>query len=111
MYINFKNYLQAQCDAQMDTLTSEQASTLVAHLSLGPIYTILQGHHSKPLSSIPAMNPSNISTFAVSTNIIPFVYKFIFKIFFSFFFLVKIGDIISYTRYLPATSIIPFSKC
>lgn len=34
--------LQAQCDAQIDTLTSEQASSLVANLNLGPIYTILQ---------------------------------------------------------------------
>lgn len=34
--------LQAQCDAQIDTLTSEQASSLVANLNLGPIYTLLQ---------------------------------------------------------------------
>nr|CAD7459049.1 unnamed protein product [Timema tahoe] len=34
--------LQAQSDAQLDTLTSEQASFLVANLNLGPIYTILQ---------------------------------------------------------------------
>lgn len=34
--------LQAQSDAQIDTLTSEQASSLVANLNLGPIYTILQ---------------------------------------------------------------------
>lgn len=34
--------LQGQSDAQIDTLTSEQASSLVANLNLGPIYTILQ---------------------------------------------------------------------
>lgn len=34
--------LQAQSDAQLDTLTSEQASSLVANLNLGPIYTVLQ---------------------------------------------------------------------
>lgn len=34
--------LQAQSDAQIDTLTSEQASSLVANLNLGPIYTLLQ---------------------------------------------------------------------
>uniref|UniRef100_A0A1B0DFS2 Conserved oligomeric Golgi complex subunit 6 n=1 Tax=Phlebotomus papatasi TaxID=29031 RepID=A0A1B0DFS2_PHLPP len=39
--------LQAQSDAQIDTLTSEQASSLVANLNLGPIYTLLQNHASK----------------------------------------------------------------
>ncbi|XP_049291517.1 conserved oligomeric Golgi complex subunit 6-like [Anopheles funestus] len=34
--------LRAQSDAQIDTLTSEQASSLVANLNLGPIYTVLQ---------------------------------------------------------------------
>lgn len=34
--------LQGQAAAQIDTLTSEQASSLVANLNLGPIYTILQ---------------------------------------------------------------------
>ncbi|XP_030383226.1 conserved oligomeric Golgi complex subunit 6 [Scaptodrosophila lebanonensis] len=39
--------LQAQSDAQIDTLTSEQASSLVANLNLGPIYTILQSNQTK----------------------------------------------------------------
>lgn len=39
--------LQAQCDAQIDTLTSEQASSLVANLNLGPIYTLLQSSTGK----------------------------------------------------------------
>ena len=39
--------LQGQSDAQIDTLTSEQASSLVANLNLGPIYTILQSSTSK----------------------------------------------------------------
>jgi len=39
--------LQAQSDAQIDTLTSEQASSLVANLNLGPIYTILQSNSAK----------------------------------------------------------------
>ncbi|KAL1513781.1 hypothetical protein ABEB36_003145 [Hypothenemus hampei] len=47
--------LQAQSDAQIDTLTSEQASSLVANLSLGPIYTILQDHSHGPLSGVPGM--------------------------------------------------------
>ncbi|XP_044753342.1 conserved oligomeric Golgi complex subunit 6 [Coccinella septempunctata] len=55
--------LQAQSDAQIDTLTSEQASSLVANLSLGPIYTILQDQSHGPLSSIPGMEPSNLKKF------------------------------------------------
>lgn len=39
--------LQAQSDAQIDTLISEQASSLVANLNLGPIYTILQNNQTK----------------------------------------------------------------
>lgn len=39
--------LQAQSDAQLDTLTSEQASSLVANLNLGPIYTVLQSSAAK----------------------------------------------------------------
>lgn len=39
--------IQAQSEAQIDTLTSEQASSLVANLQLGPIYTILQTNQSK----------------------------------------------------------------
>lgn len=34
--------LQGQCEAQVDTLTSQQATSLVNHLNLSPIYTILQ---------------------------------------------------------------------
>lgn len=39
--------LNGQSDAQIDTLTSEQASSLVANLNLGPIYTILQSQTTK----------------------------------------------------------------
>ncbi|OAD55396.1 Conserved oligomeric Golgi complex subunit 6 [Eufriesea mexicana] len=55
--------LQAQSDAQIDTLTSEQASSLVAHLNLGSIYTILQGHEQGPLSSIPGMDSLSVKEF------------------------------------------------
>ena len=34
--------LQGQCEAQVDTLTSQQATSLVTNLNLSPIYTILQ---------------------------------------------------------------------
>ncbi|XP_011494855.1 PREDICTED: conserved oligomeric Golgi complex subunit 6 [Ceratosolen solmsi marchali] len=56
--------LQAQSDAQIDTLTSEQASSLVAHLNLGAIYNILlQSHDQRPLSSIPGMDALSIKEF------------------------------------------------
>lgn len=57
--------LQAQSDAQIDTLTSEQASFLVANLNLGPIYTILQDQGNEPLSLIPGMEPTNLRNFLV----------------------------------------------
>lgn len=56
---------KAQSDAQIDTLTSEQASSLVAHLNLGPIYNILQGRDQGPLSAIPGMDPLSIKEFTV----------------------------------------------
>lgn len=55
--------LQAQSDAQLDTLTSEQASSLVANLNLGPIYTILQDQGKGCLSSIPGMEPAGLKNF------------------------------------------------
>ncbi|XP_034941997.1 conserved oligomeric Golgi complex subunit 6 [Chelonus insularis] len=55
--------LQAQSDAQIDTLTSELASSLVANLNLGPIYTILQGKVHGPLSAIPGMDPLSVREF------------------------------------------------
>ncbi|CAG9862080.1 unnamed protein product [Phyllotreta striolata] len=55
--------LEAQSDAQIDTLTSEQASSLVANLNLGPIYTILQDQSHGALSEVPGMEPSNLRNF------------------------------------------------
>lgn len=63
--VEFINFVQAQADAQIDTLTSEQASSLVANLNLGPIYTILQGREQGPLSSIPGMDPLSVKEFTV----------------------------------------------
>lgn len=63
------NMIQAQSDAQIDTLTSEQASSLVAHLNLGSIYTILQGREQGPLSSIPGMDALSVKEFTVSDSI------------------------------------------
>lgn len=59
----YNERLQAQSDAQIDTLTSEQASFLVANLNLGPIYTILQEKTSGPLSAIPGMDTSTLKMF------------------------------------------------
>lgn len=66
--------LTAQSEAQLDTLTSAQASALVANLSLSAIYTILQeggsisGGSSTPLSTIPGMEPSNLKHFMIRFN-------------------------------------------
>lgn len=59
----YNERLQAQSEAQVDTLTSEQASFLVANLNLGPIYTILQEKISGPLSAIPGMDTATLKTF------------------------------------------------
>ncbi|KAJ2953695.1 hypothetical protein O0L34_g1312 [Tuta absoluta] len=59
----YNERLQAQSEAQIDTLTSEQASFLVANLNLGPIYTILQEKISGPLSAIPGMDTATLKTF------------------------------------------------
>ncbi|CAH0603073.1 unnamed protein product [Chrysodeixis includens] len=59
----YNERLQAQSEAQIDTLTSEQASYLVANLNLGPIYTILQEKISGPLSAIPGMDTSTLKSF------------------------------------------------
>lgn len=62
--------LQAQSDAQIDTITSELASSLVANLNLGPIYTILQGKEQGPLCAIPGMDPLSVREFTVCLSFI-----------------------------------------
>lgn len=59
----YNERLQAQSEAQIDTLTSEEASFLVANLNLGPIYTILQEKISGPISAIPGMDTATLKTF------------------------------------------------
>ncbi|XP_038208995.1 conserved oligomeric Golgi complex subunit 6 [Zerene cesonia] len=59
----YNERLQAQSEAQIDTLTSEQASFLVANLNMGPIYTILQEKISGPLSAIPGMDTASLKVF------------------------------------------------
>lgn len=60
--------LQGMSDAQLDTLTSEQASSLVANLNLASIYTILQDQKSEPLSNVPGMEPIQLKKFVVSLS-------------------------------------------
>ncbi|XP_017147045.1 conserved oligomeric Golgi complex subunit 6 [Drosophila miranda] len=55
--------LQGQSDAQLDTLTSEQASSLVANLNLGPIYTILQSNQSKIETNLLKIFTSKLDAF------------------------------------------------
>lgn len=55
--------LQAQAEAQLDTLTSEQASSLVVNLNLSSIYTILQDTSKFPLSQVPGMDRGNLECF------------------------------------------------
>ncbi|XP_023945345.2 conserved oligomeric Golgi complex subunit 6 [Bicyclus anynana] len=59
----YSERLQAQSEAQIDTLTSEQASYLVANLNMGPIYTILQEKVDGPLSAIPGMDTTSLRSF------------------------------------------------
>lgn len=59
----YNERLQAQSEAQIDTLTSEQASYLVANLNLGPIYTILQERIKGPLSALPGMDTTTLKVF------------------------------------------------
>ncbi|CAH2209144.1 jg22008 [Pararge aegeria aegeria] len=59
----YSERLQAQSEAQIDTLTSEQASYLVANLNMGPIYTILQEKINGPLSTIPGMDTTSLRSF------------------------------------------------
>lgn len=62
--------LQAQCDAQIDTLTSEQASSLVANLNLGPIYTLLQ-------SSTRDIDPNHLKMFMVNWFLLIFAMAYL----------------------------------
>ncbi|XP_072936752.1 conserved oligomeric Golgi complex subunit 6 [Epargyreus clarus] len=59
----YNERLQAQSEAQIDTLTSEQASFLVANLNMGPIYTMLQEKINGPLSAIPGMDTTTLKAF------------------------------------------------
>ncbi|KAL1455967.1 hypothetical protein WDU94_000727 [Cyamophila willieti] len=74
---HYAERLAAQCDVQVDTLTSEQSSSFVVNLNLAPMYTILQEVNNKrphtpgepgrvgcePLSRIPGMEVASLNVF------------------------------------------------
>lgn len=63
--LSLNHFSQAQVDAQIDTLTSEQASSLVSNLNLSSIYTILQDTSKVPLSQVPGMDANSLQIFMV----------------------------------------------
>ncbi|XP_026678602.1 conserved oligomeric Golgi complex subunit 6-like [Diaphorina citri] len=69
---HYRERLAAQCDVQVDTLTSEQSSSFVVNLNLAPMYTILQevnnratspGGRQDALSRIPGMEVASLNNF------------------------------------------------
>uniref|UniRef100_A0A8D8RQM6 Conserved oligomeric Golgi complex subunit 6 n=1 Tax=Cacopsylla melanoneura TaxID=428564 RepID=A0A8D8RQM6_9HEMI len=74
---HYAERLAAQCDVQVDTLTSEQSSSFVVNLNLAPMYTILQEVNNKqshtpgepgrvgcePLARIPGMEVTSLNVF------------------------------------------------
>jgi hypothetical protein len=62
--------LQGQIESQVDRLSAEQSSWLVAQLGIGHIYTILHEKIEDPLSSVPGMDPSSLKIFSVSLRIL-----------------------------------------
>lgn len=57
--------LKGQIDSQIDRLSAEQSSWLVAQLGIGHIYTILHEKIDEPLSSVPGMDSSSLKIFSV----------------------------------------------
>ena len=55
--------LQAQLDAQLEALTSEQASSVVQSLGLTPIYSALQSPPPGPLSRQPGLGEAAVGQF------------------------------------------------
>jgi len=55
--------LTGQIEGQIDRLSSEQSSWLVAQLGIGHIYTILHEKIDEPLSTVPGMDATSINIF------------------------------------------------
>ena len=58
--------LKGQIEAQLDRLSSDQSSWLIAQLGIGHIYTILHDKINEPLSTVPGMDSSSLKIFMVS---------------------------------------------
>ena len=57
--------IEAQCDAQIDTLSSEQTNYFVASLNLGQIFTQIQESHMEPLSKVSGLSANRLKEFNV----------------------------------------------
>lgn len=64
--VQLRRSLKGQIDLQMDRLSSEQSSWLVAQLGIGHIYTILREKIEDPLSNVPGMDAASLKIFVVS---------------------------------------------
>lgn len=62
------NTLKSQIDSQMDRLSSEQSSWLIAQLGISHMYTILNDKVETPLSTVPGMDSASLKIFVVSTH-------------------------------------------
>jgi len=60
--------LKSQIETQLDRLSSEQSSWLVAQLGIGHLYTILSEQIDAPMSSVPGMDASSLKIFLVSED-------------------------------------------
>jgi len=61
--------IRGQIDSQIDRLSSEQSSWLVAQLGMGHIYTILHEKINEPLSTVPGMDSASLKIFGVQIYI------------------------------------------
>jgi hypothetical protein len=57
--------LKGQVDTQVDRLSSEQSSWLVAQLGIGHMYTILNEQVETPMSAVPGMDAASLRIFVV----------------------------------------------
>ncbi|OXA64678.1 conserved oligomeric Golgi complex subunit 6 [Folsomia candida] len=57
------NTLKSQIDSQMDRLSSEQSSWLIAQLGISHMYTILNDKVETPLSTVPGMDSASLKIF------------------------------------------------
>lgn len=68
--VQLRRSLKGQIDMQIDRLSTEQSSWLVAQLGIGHIYTILHEKIDDPLSNVPGMDAASLKIFVVSHHCI-----------------------------------------